>query len=164
MALSTLNDLFIEQIADLYDAEQQLVKALPKMAGAASSPQLKTAIEKHLKQTEQHVKRLEQVFESVDEKPKAEHCVAMEGLIAEGAEVISMKGNSAVKDVALVAAAQRVEHYELAGYGNARTFAEHLGYDRAKEILNETLDEEGEANRMLTKITEDVLLAETPKA
>jgi ferritin-like metal-binding protein YciE len=162
--METLNDLFVEQIADLYDAEQQLVKALPKMAGAATSPKLRTAFEKHLKQTEQHVKKLEQVFQSIDAKVQGEHCDAMEGLISEGSEVVSKKGNSAVKDIALVTAAQRVEHYELAGYGNARELAEHLGLDEAKNILDGILVEEGEANRMLTKITKDELLAEAPTA
>jgi ferritin-like metal-binding protein YciE len=158
MSISTLNDLFIEQVTDLYDAEQQLVKALPKMAAAASSAPLKRAFEQHLKETEQHVTRLEQVFESVDQKKKRKHCVAMEGLIAEGDEVISMKGASALKDVALVAAAQRVEHYEIAGYGNVRAFAEQLGYDEVCDVIDKTLYEEGEANRILTKITQEGLL------
>jgi ferritin-like metal-binding protein YciE len=158
MSMSTLNDLFVEQLADLYDAEQQLVEALPKMAAAASSAPLKKAFQQHLKETEEHVTRLEKVFTSIGEKKESKHCAAMEGLIAEGDEVISMKGSSAVKDVALVSAAQRVEHYEIAGYGNIRAFAEKLGHTEACDLIDKILYEEGEANRTLTKITQDGLL------
>lgn len=161
--LTTLDDLLIEQLADLYDAEQQLVKALPKMAEAASEPRLRKALEEHLRQTERHVQGIEQVFERLDQKPRRERCEAMAGLIAEGQQVIEEHGKSPVKDIALVAAAQRVEHYEIAGYGNARAFAKHLGHTQAATILDRILDEEGQADQLLTKITQDVLLAEAPQ-
>src|SRR6185437_11125844 len=126
-ALNTFDDLFVEQLQDLYDAEQRLTKALPKMAAAAHSPALKSAFEEHLRQTQNHVTRLEQVFKSIGKSAQSKTCQAMKGLVEEGSEVIGANGDPNVKDAALIAAAQRVEHYEIAGYGTVRTFAQHLG-------------------------------------
>jgi ferritin-like metal-binding protein YciE len=152
MKLETLEDVFVEQIADLYNAEQQLVQALPKMAGAAHSDELRTALQEHLKQTQGHVTRLEEVMRHAPRTVPEETCKAMQGLIREGEEVVNAQGDGAALDAALIAAAQRVEHYEIAGYGTARTLADQLGYDRAQELLDETLDEEANADKLLTKI------------
>ncbi len=152
--LNNLQDLLVEQLQDLYDAEQQLTKALPKMAQAATSSQLQTAFNDHLAQTEGHVRRLEQAFEQLGEKAERKTCKAMQGLIAEGDEVIKEKGDPQVKDAALIAAAQRVEHYEMAGYGSVRTFAQTLGLFEVASLLQQTLDEEGAADKKLTKIAE----------
>jgi ferritin-like metal-binding protein YciE len=154
MTLENLRDLFVEQLEDLYDAEQQLVKALPKMAKSAQSPKLKSAFENHLRQTEGHVTRLEQVFKQLDMKPKAKTCKAMKGLVEEGSEAIKENAEPEVKDAALIAAANRVEHYEMAGYGTVRTYAQTLGYTEAARILQTTLDEEGEADKILTNLAE----------
>ncbi|HVS71303.1 MAG TPA: ferritin-like domain-containing protein [Phycisphaerae bacterium] len=155
MALETLEDLFVDQLKDLYNAENQLTKALPKMAKAASSPELKKAFQTHLAQTEEHVNRLEQVFEAIGEKAKGKVCHAMKGLIEEGSEAIKEDAEPAVKDAALIAAAQRVEHYEIAGYGTVRTFAESLGHEGAAKLLQKTLDEEGQTDKLLTQIAEN---------
>jgi ferritin-like metal-binding protein YciE len=154
MALDSLHDLYVNELKDLYSAENQLVKALPKMAKAASNPDLKAAIEEHLEVTRKQVERLERVFEGLGVSPKGKKCKAMEGLIEEGKEVMEEDGEEAVIDAALIAAAQRVEHYEMAGYGCARTFARLLGYDEAARLLQETLDEEGEADKKLTELAE----------
>ena len=124
---NSLNDLFLNQIEDLYDAEKRLTDALPKMAEAASSSQLKSIFTEHLAETRNHVRRLEEVFQQIGTKPKRETCEAMRGLISEGQEMIDAKGDPDVRDAALIAAAQRVEHYEMAGYGSVRTFAQRLG-------------------------------------
>ena len=157
MTLDTLHDLFVHEIKDLYSAENQLLKALPKMAKAASSSELATAFEDHLAETEVHVARLEKICEKLQINPKGKKCAAMEGLIEEGAEIISKKGNPAVRDAALIAAAQRVEHYEMAGYGCVRTFAETLGLTSEAEILQETLDEEGATDKRLTELAESII-------
>ncbi|MEP7288375.1 MAG: ferritin-like domain-containing protein [Chloroflexota bacterium] len=154
MSLNSLEDLYVEQLKDLYSAETQLVKALPKMAKAASTPELKTAFTQHLDQTEQHVQRLEQIFNKLGKGANGKKCKAMEGLIEEGKEVIDEKGQSDVVDAALIGAAQKVEHYEIAGYGTVRTFAQRLGYVDAVKLLQQTLDEEHAANTNLTKIAE----------
>ena len=154
VALNDLNDLLLEQLRDLYNAEAQLTKALPKMAKAAKNPELKEAFQKHLAQTEEHVNRLEQVFESLGEKAKGKTCHAMKGLIDEGKEAIDEEAMDSVRDAALIAAAQRVEHYEIAGYGTVRTYAERLGHKEAAELLQQTLDEEGETDKLLTQIAE----------
>ena len=151
---NSLHDLFLEQIQDLYDAEERLTKALAQMADAAHSPELKMAFRDHLRETENQIKRLEQVFQLLGHSPQRETCEAMKGLIAEGQEMISAKGDPDVKDAALIAAAQRVEHYEIAGYGTARTFAQHLGHDQIAHLLQETLDEEGNADKRLTRLAE----------
>jgi ferritin-like metal-binding protein YciE len=154
VALNDLNDLLIEQLRDIYNAEGQLTKALPKMAKAATNPELRSAFEKHLAQTEEHVNRLEKVFASLGETAKGKTCAAMKGLVEEGAEAIKEKAVPAVKDAALIAAAQRVEHYEIAAYGTVRTYAKHLGHKEAVTLLDKTLQEEGETDKLLTKIAE----------
>ena len=150
----TLDDLLIAQLQDLYDAEKRLTKALPEMVDAAENTQLKTAFESHLHETEGHVARLEKVFGMLGTDVKAKTCEAMKGLLKEGDEMASAKGNAAVRDAALIAAAQRVEHYEIAGYGTARTFADRLGHTEVARILQRTLDEEGAADKKLTQIAE----------
>jgi ferritin-like metal-binding protein YciE len=156
MKFENLQELFLHEIKDLYDAEHQITKALPKMQKAATSPDLQAAFQEHLGQTEEHIKRLEQVFESINEKPKRETCDAMKGLVTEGAEIIEENKKSHALDAALIAAAQRVEHYEIAGYGTVRTYAQLLGYDIAVDLLQETLDEEGDTNKKLTALSEAV--------
>lgn len=151
---NSLKDLFINQIEDLYDAENRLTKALPKMAEAAHSPQLRQAFQTHLSETQGHVSRLETIFREIKVEPKRETCEAMKGLIAEGEEMINAKGDSDVKDAALIAAAQRVEHYEMSGYGTARTFAQRLGLTQAANLLQQTLNEEVGADRKLNQIAE----------
>jgi ferritin-like metal-binding protein YciE len=158
--LNTLRDLYVEQLQDLYSAETQLVKALPKMAKAASNAQLKQAFEKHLTQTEQHVQRLEQIFGQLDQKPGGHTCKGMAGLITEGEEMIKMKGDAAAIDAGLIAAAQRVEHYEIAGYGCVQTYATQLGDQQAAQLLQQTLDEEGTTDKQLTKLAEQVINVE----
>ncbi|HVS40502.1 MAG TPA: ferritin-like domain-containing protein, partial [Gemmataceae bacterium] len=154
MALNSLEDLFVEQIRDLYDAEKQLVKALPKMAKAASAPKLKTAFEEHLEETRNHVDRLEQVFNLLGHKPRAKKCAAMEGMVEEGGEMIKADCELNVKDAGLIACAQRVEHYEIAGYGCVRTWAHQLGQSEAARLLEETLREEKHADETLNTIAE----------
>jgi ferritin-like metal-binding protein YciE len=154
LSLESMEDLLLVEIEDLYDAEQRLTKALPKMAEAATHPHLKTAFEIHLRETEQHVVRLEKAFELLGKSVSSKTCQAMKGLIAEGEEVISADGNNAIRDAALIAAAQRVEHYEIAAYGSARTFAQQLGQMVIARLLQQTLDEEYDADETLTKIAE----------
>ena len=148
----TLRDLLIDEIRDLFSAEHQLVKALPKMARAANDESLAEAIAAHLEETEGHVQRLEEIFEKMGETPGRKKCQAMEGLIKEGQEVITKDAEPTVHDAALIAAAQRVEHYEMAGYGCARTFARLLGEDEIADLLQQTLDEEGAADKKLTDL------------
>jgi ferritin-like metal-binding protein YciE len=152
MQLASLHDLFVAELKDLYSAETQLVKALPKMAKAASSKELKNGFEKHLKQTEAHVERIQQVCEELKFSPRGKKCKAMEGLIHEGEEIIKKEADPEAKDAALIAAAQKVEHYEIAGYGCVRTYAEHMGHKNAARLLQKTLDEEGETDKSLTKL------------
>jgi ferritin-like metal-binding protein YciE len=157
--MTTLDDLLVEQLQDLYNAEKQLTKALPKMAKAATNAELKKAFQTHLAQTEGHVERLEQVFESIGEKVKGKMCHAMKGLVEEGSEAIKEKATPEVRDAALIAAAQRVEHYEIAGYGTVRTYAKFLGHSEAAKLLQQTLDEEGQTDKLLTKIAETAVNA-----
>ena len=157
MKLDTLKTLYIDELRDLYNAENQLIKALPKMAKAASSEELQDAFEKHLEQTKTHVERLEEVFEEIDEKPKGKTCKAMKGLIEEGSEILHEDGEESVIDAGIIVAAQKVEHYEIASYGSVRTFAQLLGKDSSAELLQTTLDEESEANELLNKLTEDIV-------
>jgi ferritin-like metal-binding protein YciE len=157
MKIETMEDLFLEQIEDLYDAEQRLVKALPKMAKAATSAQLRTAFEDHLQETKGHVERLETIFSQLDKKAKAETCAAMKGLVEEGEEVVDSIDASPLRDAGLIAAANRVEHYEMAGYGSARTFAETLGLTEAASLLERTLEEEKQADAKLTKLAESMI-------
>jgi len=159
MALDTLHGLFVDELKDLYSAENQLLKALPRMAKAATHPELKAVFTEHLEVTRAQVARLEKVFEGLDASPKGKKCAAMEGLIEEGKELLEQKKEAepSVLDAALIAAAQRVEHYEIAGYGCARTFAKLLKYDDARKLLQETLNEEAEADKKLTKLAETVV-------
>jgi ferritin-like metal-binding protein YciE len=157
MKFNTLHEVLTDHIRDLYNAETQLVKALPKMAKAATSPDLRRAFEEHLAQTEKQVERLERVCEDLGIKPKGKTCKAMKGLIEEGKEVLSSTGDPAAKDAALIGAAQKVEHYEIAGYGTARTFAAVLGEQTAAELLQQTLDEEKATDERLTALAESGL-------
>ena len=152
MNLQTLDDVLVDQLGDLLDAEKQLVQALPKMASAASDEKLQKAFKEHLSETRDHVSRLEDIFGRLGKQPPRETCKAMQGLVAEGEEIIAAQGDPAAKDAALIAAAQRVEHYEIAGYGTAKTLADQLGHGDAKDLLDQTLDEESQADTLLTKI------------
>lgn len=164
MALDSLHDLYVDELKDLYNAENQLLKALPRMAKAASSEDLKAAFTEHLEVTRGQVERLDQIFAELGVSPKGKKCQAMEGLVEEGKEVMEEDGDPSVIDAALIAAAQRVEHYEMAGYGCVRTFATLLGYEDAAALLQETLDEEGEADKKLTELAETVINVEAEEA
>jgi len=157
MQMESLQDLFVDQLKDLYNAEGQLVKALPKMAKAASNPQLQAAFTEHLAQTREHVERLEQVFNTLGESPKGKKCKAMEGLIEEGKDMMDEDAEPEVMDAGLIAAAQRVEHYEIAGYGCVRTYAKLLGNNEAARLLQKTLDEEGQTDKKLTDLAERLI-------
>ncbi|MBA3946570.1 MAG: ferritin-like domain-containing protein [Herpetosiphonaceae bacterium] len=163
MKLETLRDLYVEQLQDLYSAENQLVKALPKMAKAASHAQLQSAFQEHLTQTQNHVQRLEQIFQQLGTKAGGQTCHGMEGLIIEGDEMIKTKGEPAAIDAGLIAAAQRVEHYEIAGYGCVRTYAQLLGEKQGQSLLQQTLDEEGETDKKLTQLAESVINLEAER-
>jgi ferritin-like metal-binding protein YciE len=152
MKLKTLEDLFVDEMKDLYSAEEQIVEALPKMVKAASSQELKKAFQEHLEVSKTHLERVEQILDELNEKPSGKKCKGMEGLLKEGEEIIKEDSDADVKDAALIAAAQRVEHYEMAGYGSARTHAMQLDFDEAADILQQTLDEEGEADQKLTDL------------
>jgi ferritin-like metal-binding protein YciE len=152
MALESLRDVFEEQINDLRSAEEQLIEALPKLAQAASSEELSGAFNEHLAETRQHLERIDDVISSTGIKRTGETCEGMRGLIEEGDETASETGDPMAKDAALIAAAQRVEHYEIAGYGTVVALADHLGLDEAKEMLGQTLEEEAAADKLLTKI------------
>ena len=154
MELETLRDLYIDELKDLYSAENQILKALPKMMKAATHPELKRAFETHLKQTETHVERLETIFEQLEASPRGKKCVGMEGLIEEGKELIGEKPEKEVLDAGLISKAQHVEHYEMAGYGTVRTYARLLGEDQQADLLQQTLDEEGETDKLLTQLAE----------
>jgi ferritin-like metal-binding protein YciE len=152
MKLNTLQDLLVHGVQDLYSAEQQLVEALPQMIAAASSDELRTALQEHLEQTRGHVSRLEDLLPMVGAGGAAEKCEGMEGLLREGQKVIKGQGDPMVKDAALIAAAQKVEHYEIAGYGTVAALADILDLDDAKDTLGQILDEEETADKLLTKI------------
>ncbi len=164
MKMKTLEDLYVNELKDLYNAENQLLKALPKMAKAANAPELKEAFESHLEETRGQVERLEQIFKELDVSPKGKKCKAMEGLVEEGSEMIKEDAEPPVKDAGLIAAAQRVEHYEIAGYGTARTFATLLSYDKAAKLLQETLEEEAGADEKLTELANSVINLEAVEA
>jgi len=157
MKLSSLEDLFLEQLRDLYNAENQLIKALPKMAKASSSDELRSAFVNHLEETRHHAERLEQGFEMFGQKAKGHTCDAMKGLVQEGADMISEDAEPNVKDAGLIACAQRVEHYEIAGYGCLRTWAQQLGKFEAARLLEETLNEEKHADEKLNSIAEGMV-------
>lgn len=151
-SLETLHDLFVHELRDLYDAENRLVKALPQMAEAAQSPELKQAFETHLDETKQQVRRLEQVFKGLGEKATGKSCKAMEGLVEEGSELLEEDIDPDVMDAALIVAAQKIEHYEIASYGSVCTFGRVLGYDDATELLKQTMAEEERTDQLLTEI------------
>jgi ferritin-like metal-binding protein YciE len=157
MKLDTLEKLYVNELRDIYNAENQLLKALPKMAKGASSPDLKNAFENHLRQTETHVERLEQIFAEFNESAKGKTCRAMKGLIEEGSEILTEDGEESVLDAGIIVAAQKVEHYEIAAYGSVRTFAKLLGQTKAAELLQATLDEESEANELLNELAEGIV-------
>ena len=154
MRLESLKDLYLEQLKDLYSAETQLVDALPKMAEAATAADLQQGFREHLRQTQEHVNRLERIFQDLGEKPGGHTCEGMKGLVREGEQMIRMKGEPNVLDAGLIAAAQRVEHYEIAGYGTVRTYAELLGHDEHVTLLERTLTEEEETDERLTMLAE----------
>ena len=160
MKLETLHDLYVDELKDLYSAENQLLKALQKMANAASDFSLAQAFTDHLTETKGHVERLDAIFEKLDASPEGKHRKAMEGLLEEGKERMAEEADPNVMDAALIAVAQRVEHYEMAGYGCVRTYARLLGYDDAADLLQETLDEEGTTDKKLTDLAETVINAE----
>ncbi len=157
MPLQSLQDLYIDELKDLYSAEQQLLKALPKMAKAASAPELKDAFNQHLEQTRHQVERLDQIFQDLGKNPRGKKCIGMQGLIEEGNELLKEKAEPAVKDAGIISAAQRVEHYEMAGYGSVRTYAQMLGFDDAAQALQQTLDEEGDTDHKLTQLAESMI-------
>lgn len=153
--MTSLDELYVHLLKDLYSAENQLINALPKMAKAADSADLRTAFEEHHKQTKTHAERIEHIFSGRDNgSPRGKKCVGMEGLVEEGKEILQEKMEPEVMEAGLIAAAQKVEHYEIASYGTARAWAQQMGYDRDAELLQQTLDEESAANEKLTKIAE----------
>jgi len=156
MEHQALKDLYIDELKDIYNAENQLVKALPKMAKTANSEELRTGFEEHLEQTRGHVQRLEQIFKELGEKPSGKKCKGMEGLVAEGQEIMGEDFEDDVMDAALISAAQRVEHYEIAAYGTVRTYAELLGEDTAAQLLEQTLEEEKETDQKLTDMAGEI--------
>ena len=157
MKLDSLKKLYVEELRDIYSAETQLVKALPKMAKGASSAELKQAFEDHLEQTKEHVERLEEIFNRLNEKPTGKTCKGMKGLLEEGSEMLEEEGEESVIDAGLIGAAQRVEHYEIAAYGTVRTFANLLGEEEAADLLQQTLDEEGETDKHLSELAEEIV-------
>jgi ferritin-like metal-binding protein YciE len=167
MPNDSLKKLYVDELKDLYSAENQLVKALPKMAKAASSDELRKGFEQHLEQTKGHVERLETIFSSLDESPKGKKCMGMEGLIKEGSEVIEEDFEDSVMDAALIGAAQRVEHYEIAAYGTVREFAKILDEPKHASLLGETLNEEKETDQKLTDLSREIntqAIEESPEA
>ena len=156
---SSLQELYVEQLRDLYDAEQQIIKALPEMIEATQSEDLKDALNEHLDVTKKQAQRLEQIFQGLGEKPKGERCKGMQGVLAEGSDLVKKIEDEDVRDAAIIASAQRVEHYEMAGYGTARTFATMLGEDEAAGLLEETLNEEKEADEKLSDLAGEINVA-----
>jgi ferritin-like metal-binding protein YciE len=157
MELETLKDLYVHELKDLYSAENQLIKALPKMARAAANKKLAEGFKTHLTQTKEHAARLERILKSHHESTRGPECKGMAGLIKEGQEMIDENGEDEVRDAGLIAAAQRVEHYEMAGYGCARTYAKLLGDEQDAKVLQRTLDEEGATDKKLTKLAESAI-------
>jgi ferritin-like metal-binding protein YciE len=154
-SMESLTELLQEELKDIYDAEKRLTKALPKLAKKATATELKNAFEEHLRQTERHIQRLEEAFEQLDMPARGKKCEGMENLIAEGEEMIGQAGDGPTRDAVMIAAAQKVEHYEIASYGTARTWANQVGYPEVAALLQETLDEEKETDQKLTSIAED---------
>ena len=164
MDIESLQELLIEEMRDLYSAENQLTKALPKMAKKAANPQLKKAFETHLKETEGQIKRLQQIFDKLGKKPTGKKCAAMEGLVEEGKEMMGEDMEDDVMDAALIAAAQKIEHYEIASYGSVRSWAQLLGEREAAKLLQQTLDEEGKTDKLLTELAESSINVEAAQA
>jgi ferritin-like metal-binding protein YciE len=162
--MNSLYDLYVDELKDLYSAENQILKALPKMAKKASSEELKEAFNEHLEVTRKQVERLDQIFSELEVTPRGKKCKAMEGLIEEGKEVLQEDGEPAVIDAALIACAQRIEHYEMAGYGCVRTYARLLNFGDAEKLLQETLDEEAEADEKLTQVADSAINIEAADA
>lgn len=156
MQKNTLKALYVDELRDIYDAEKQLIKALPEMAEASASEELRSGFEKHLEQTKEHARRLEQIFSELGEKPTGKKCKAMQGLVAEGSEMIEEDFEGEVKDAGLISAAQRVEHYEMAAYGTVRNFASLLGEQNAASLLEQTLNEEKETDQNLTELSDSI--------
>jgi ferritin-like metal-binding protein YciE len=156
MKLENLQQLFLKELRDLYSAENQITEALPKLIDAAQHSELKNALQEHLNVTQTQISRLEQIFQQLNEKATGETCKGMKGLIKEGDEIVSQGGDPSTIDAGIISAAQRVEHYEMAGYGTVRTYAELLGYDEMARLLQQTLDEEEEADQTLTQIASTV--------
>ncbi len=156
MSVKTMDELLLDELKDLYSAEKQITKALPKMAKAAVSPDLKKAFETHLEETQGHIERLDQIFETLGKSPKGKVCHGMQGLLEEGSEVLKEADKGGVRDAALISAAQRVEHYEMAGYGSVREFASLLGQKEIASLLDETLEEEKAADEKLTGIAKKI--------
>ena len=154
MSLDSLHDLFVEELRDIHSAERQLTKALPRMAKAAQSPQLRQAFERHLKETEGQIERLDRIFKELDARATGKRCKGMEGLLEEGKEMMEEEGDASVIDAGLISAAQRVEHYEIAAYGCVRNYADMLGYKNAARLLQQNLDEEEAADKKLTELAE----------
>jgi ferritin-like metal-binding protein YciE len=154
MSLDSLHDLYVDELKDIHSAERQLLRALPRMAKAAESPELRSAFESHLKETEKQVERLDKIFAELEKKATGKKCKGMEGLIEEGKEMMEEEADPAVMDAALIAAAQRVEHYEIAAYGCVRNYAELLGYTSAARLLQQSLDEEEAADKKLSQLAE----------
>ena len=157
MKINSLHELYITELKDLFDAENRITKALPKMAEAANSQDLRNAFEHHLDQTRRHTERLERIFQQLNESPKGEKCKGIAGIIDEGEDLMDEDAPAAVTDAALIAAAQRVEHYEIAAYGTVRTYARRLGFDDQARLLDETLREEGETDKKLTTLAESYI-------
>jgi ferritin-like metal-binding protein YciE len=158
--LHTLEDLFVDLMKDIYSAENQLIKALPRMAKAATAPDLKRGFEEHLEVTKGQVARIEEIFADRKDSPRGKRCVGMEGLIEEGKEIIDADATPEVRDAGLIAAAQKVEHYEISSYGTVRAIAAQLGFNRAVELLQQTLDEEAKTDERLTKLAESGINAQ----
>ena len=156
MEIDTLRKLYVEELKDLYSAEKQILQALPRMAKKATNPQLKAGFEEHARQTEEQVKRLDRIFEGLGKSSRGKKCKGMEGLIEEGKEVMQEDMDEETRDAALIAAAQKVEHYEMAGYGTVRTYAQLLGENEAARLLQQTLDEEGATDKKLTALAEAI--------
>jgi ferritin-like metal-binding protein YciE len=161
---SELKELYVDELKDIYSAETQLVKALPKMAKAAVSAELRSGFSQHLEQTKGHVGRLEQIFDDLDETPTGKHCKGMEGLILEGGEAAEEDYQGDAKDAALIGAAQRVEHYEIAAYGTVRAMAEKLGEGKAVNLLNQTLQEEKDTDVKLSKVADKMIIEQGNEA
>jgi ferritin-like metal-binding protein YciE len=164
MKLNTLHDLYLNELKNLYNCEQQILKALPDMAEAASSPDLRRAFQKHLEQTKAQAQRLEQIFQKLGEPAKGQKCKGIEGIIDEGEDLMDEDAPPAVSDAALIASAQRVEHYEMAGYGTARSFARRLGFEDHARLLQEALNEETETDKMLTSLADSYINEEAKSA